>query len=218
LRVQAEWFAVLVDVRPLYSGKVKMQPAELILLERWRVRVRKAQRAHYSSAVLCQNRHFWLGLPVVVLTTVVGTSVFATLSKEADFSTKIAVGIASVAAAVLAAIQTFLRFSERAESHRIAGIKFGAMKKEIEHIQAFPPAKTDEIKRLCASLLVRWNKLSEEAPTPYQKFYVLYSRPLQEKTKKQRQKKTPQQKKEPRASLWQGVFGFFRKLVRFGGS
>ncbi len=141
------------------------------LLTKWAERVRRAQAAHYDSAVRCDKRHFWVGVPVVILTSFIGTSVFVTLQKEADFSMKLAVGLASVVAAVLASVQTFLRFSERAESHRLAAMKFGGLRKEIELMQAFPAVDSAQMKELAKSLLERWNNINEESPTANQRFY-----------------------------------------------
>jgi hypothetical protein len=141
------------------------------LLTKWSERVRRAQAAHYDSAIHCNRQHFWIGVPVVILTALVGTSVFVTLQKEANFYVKLAVGLASVAAAVLASVQTFLRFLERAESHRIAALRFGALRKEIEHLQAFPPGDSEQMKAVAKSLLERWNNINEESPTANQKFY-----------------------------------------------
>ena len=62
-----------------------------------------------------------------------GTSIFATLQKDqADIRLRIAVGIISVLAAVLASLQTFLRLSERAEKHRAAAVRYGALRRELE--------------------------------------------------------------------------------------
>lgn len=141
------------------------------LLAKWSERVRRAQAAHYDSAVRCNQQHFWIGVPLVILTALIGTSVFVTLQKEANFYVKLAVGLASVAAAILASVQTFLRFLERAESHRIAAMRFGALRKEIEHLQTFPPRDSEQMKDVAKSLLERWNNINEESPTANQRFY-----------------------------------------------
>ena len=80
-----------------------------------------------------------LGVPVVILTTFIGTSVFATLQDEIDTSLKILVGVISVTAAVLASLQTFLRFGERAEKHRVAGESWAALRREIDEMLALHP-------------------------------------------------------------------------------
>jgi hypothetical protein len=140
-----------------------MQPQEL--LEKWGERVRRAQIAHYASATRSERRHYWLGLPVVILTTLIGTSAFASIQSPATLEMKIAVGIASVAAAILAAVQTFLRYSERAEAHRIAAVKFGGLKKEIEYMLTFFPTEALKTQSFAEDILKRWNELNEKSPT-----------------------------------------------------
>ncbi len=135
------------------------------LLADWLLRIRIGQSAHIKAATYFYRLNFWLGIPVVILTVLVGTSVFATLQKEADTRIRVAAGIASVLAAVLAGIQTFLRYSERAEKHRASAVKYGILRREMEQKLAFPPASPDELAAYVDSLRVRWDKLSEECPT-----------------------------------------------------
>jgi hypothetical protein len=118
----------------------RMNPQQV--LDDWYERVAVTQRAHYLSADHYGARKYWLGIPAVVLSTFVGTSVFATVQKQPDFWLQITVGLASVAAALLASLQTFLGYSERAEKHRIAGAKYGALGRELEQLRAsdVPPS------------------------------------------------------------------------------
>lgn len=125
-----------------------------------------------------------LGIPVVVLTTFVGTSVFATLQDEVDTSLKIFVGVVSVTAAVLASLQTFLRFGERAEKHRVAGESWASLRREIDEMLALHPTylaargdpksylddlrtRMNEIGSVSPALPNReWQLLTEELPVP----------------------------------------------------
>src|SRR5262249_5393873 len=52
---------------------------------------------------------------------------------------RIAVGMVSVLAAVLASLQTFLRFGERAEKHRTAAEAWAALKRDMEAKIALHP-------------------------------------------------------------------------------
>jgi hypothetical protein len=73
------------------------------------------------------------GLPAIIFSTIVGTSVFASLNNDnIPQWAKIAVGLISVVAAVLMALQTFLGFSERAEKHRTTAVRYGAVGRQIE--------------------------------------------------------------------------------------
>ena len=107
------------------------------VLDDWYQRVVVTQSAHYLSAQYFANRSYWLGVPVIGLTTFVGTSVFATMQRhEQDIRLQIVVGLASVLASVLASLQTFLGYAQRAEKHRIAGAKYGALGRELEVLRA----------------------------------------------------------------------------------
>src|SRR5437773_11864879 len=95
-----------------------MQETKL-LLERWRNQLERLQSAQYLSAEHCRRINNWLGIPVIVCTAIVGSIVFATLSDAFGDSLwiKIALGFLSLTAAVLASLQTFPKYSERAEKH-----------------------------------------------------------------------------------------------------
>ena len=112
------------------------------VLDDWYQRVAVTQRAHYLSADHFGARKYWLGIPAVVLSTLVGTSVFATVQKQPDLWLQISVGLASVLAALLTSLQTFLGYSERAEKHRIAGAKYGALGRELEQLRALEVSPT----------------------------------------------------------------------------
>ncbi len=106
------------------------------VLQDWYQRVAITQRAHYLSADHFGSRKYWLGVPAVVLSTLVGTSVFATVQKQPELWLQVSVGLASVLAALLTSLQTFLGYAERAEKHRIAGAKYGSLGRELEQLRA----------------------------------------------------------------------------------
>lgn len=135
------------------------------LLLNWQTSARCAQKAHFRTATLLEKRHFWIGIPTVVLSTIVGSSVFASMQEQASQQAKILVAIASIAAAILAALQTFLRFAERAERHRIVGTSFSALKKELEFRRAYPPREPVTQETCAAEFLKRWSHLVENSPT-----------------------------------------------------
>src|SRR5262249_49289710 len=66
----------------------------------------------------------------------VGTAIFASFGESLDPRLRIVFGFGSVLAAKLASLQTFLRFSERSEQHRMAAAKYGIVRREIEHTLA----------------------------------------------------------------------------------
>lgn len=76
--------------------------------------------AHYDMAERYKNRHRALGLVVVLVSAIVGTSVFASLGKATQIWIQFFTGLLSVAAVVLAALQTFLGFAELQAQHNVS--------------------------------------------------------------------------------------------------
>src|SRR3954467_14778038 len=94
-------------------AKVNWNDRTDALIEDWHNRAAAAQHAHYMLAHRLRRRNLGLGIPAVVFSTVVGTSLFASLTQEhVNISVRIIIGCVSVLAAVAAALQTFLRFAE----------------------------------------------------------------------------------------------------------
>ena len=111
------------------------------LLSDWHTRAWAAQIAHYRVASRLRGYNVWLGLPVVIFTTAVGTSLFATLNQpDLEMWLRITVGCISVVAAILAGIQTFLSFAKRADQHAVAADWYASIRRKIEQ-QANTPRK-----------------------------------------------------------------------------
>jgi hypothetical protein len=104
------------------------------LLARWRRNCLRSQIAHYKAAASNTGRHFILGAPCIGLSAIVGTSVFAALGKQVSTTPQIIVGSISVLAAVLAALQTFLQFNDKASKHRNTATVYGSIKREIDEL------------------------------------------------------------------------------------
>ncbi|HEY5307072.1 MAG TPA: SLATT domain-containing protein, partial [Casimicrobiaceae bacterium] len=102
-------------------------PDVVHLLEDWHKRCYAAQSAHYASSDLCRLLNYVIGVPAVVFASVVGTAIFAGLEK--DTPKALLVASASILAAVLAGLQTFLRFSERAAQHATAADWYSAIRR-----------------------------------------------------------------------------------------
>lgn len=134
---------------------------ELVLA--WIRRARESQMAHYEMANIFSARERWLGVPVILISTIIGTTVFASLSTQVVApGTKIAVGMLSVLAAVLSSLQTFFKYSERSEKHRSAGARFGAVRRKLEVIYAQNTEAQEN--HYIATLREELDRLGEESP------------------------------------------------------
>lgn len=127
----------------------------------WLRRARESQFSHYNAAKRLGSYGRVFGVPVIVITAIVGASAFASiLSQTVPLYAKLIAGLCSLAATVLSSLQTFFKFSERSEAHRVFGAKFGAVRRELEvlHIQA--QIKSTEL----AAVRTKLDKLADEAP------------------------------------------------------
>lgn len=142
-------------------------PPVLDLLRDWQARASFSSETHFGLATRLAEANIRFGMPVVVLTTFVGTSVFATLGRNVELWLRIAVGMISVLAAVLASLQTFLRFGERAEKHRFAAEKWASIRREIDQMLALHPtylASRGDPKQYLDDLRARMDEIAERSP------------------------------------------------------
>ena len=142
-------------------------PTVIELLRDWESRAGASSETHYAVAGRLSSRNVQFGVPVVALTSLVGTSVFATLQQNVQLGVRIVVGVASVLAAVLASLQTFLRFAERAEKHRAAAESWAAVRREIAEMVALHPtylASRGDPKQYLDDVRRRMDEISAQSP------------------------------------------------------
>jgi hypothetical protein len=142
-------------------------PRVLHLLREWSLRAAASAEAHYAIAARLGRYNVVLGVPVVVLSTFVGTSVFASIGSSVGTALRVVVGSVSVGAAVLASLQTFLRFAERAEKHRAAAEAWAAVRREIAEMLALHPnylATRGDPKDYLDDLRRRMDRIAAQSP------------------------------------------------------
>jgi hypothetical protein len=102
------------------------------LLHSWHLRVTTAQYGHQALADRNRQHSLLLGIPVVCVSTIVGTSVFAAIDRSSGGAARWVIGGLSVLAAILAGLQTLLGYSQFAERHRVAAARYAALRRGIE--------------------------------------------------------------------------------------
>lgn len=129
------------------------------LLQEWHKRVYAAQTAYYDEAERFRRRNYQLGIPVVILSSLVGTAVFS-----ADNLNKLLVGSVSILAAVMASLQTFLKFGENATLHGSAADWFSAIRRDIEEVLALPTHLRGKPKVCLDSIRQEMNRAGQKSP------------------------------------------------------
>jgi hypothetical protein len=146
-----------------------MEDGGAALLRQWLARARRGAYGHYAEAQRCQRFHLAIGIPAVALSAIVGTTVFASLSSatQLDKWVQFAIGTISVVAAVLTALQTLLRLSERADQHRNAASQYSTIRRNIEQRLVFVDTLNrdiiDVIRKELDQLAARAPDISEAA-------------------------------------------------------
>ena len=117
-------------------------------LRTWLQRCRITMAAYNAASVKATAADRRLGVPAAALSAVVATSVFATAQAETAVELRLATGGLAVGAAVLAALQAFLRHGERAEQYREAARRYGGVRRRIEQALVLPPEGREEARAL----------------------------------------------------------------------
>lgn len=147
------------------------------LLKQWCARARVAQHAYYAKSERLRVWNFMLGIPVVIVTSVVGTSVFASINHQGAVSphTKLFVGAISVLAAVLASIQTFTKLGEAAQQHGVAGDWYAAIRRDIEQEMSLPAALRERPKTFMSRIRKEMNSAAEKAPELGERWWLAFA-------------------------------------------
>lgn len=155
------------------------------LLLKWIRRARESQMSHYDMADLLSVRDRQLGWLVTALTAFVGTAVFASLTLTAvSVEQRIFVGLVSVAAVVSAALQLFLRYAERAEKHRAAGARYGAVRRRLEAVFAGDPDARDG--HYLSAIRDELDRLAQDSPNVPPRIFYRTQRTLSTNTPRSR--------------------------------
>lgn len=101
----------------------------------WYRRARRAQLAHARAATRSRSLFLGLGVPAVVLGFAAGSAVVADVAADH----RVLTGLAGLVAALLTALQTFLRLDDQRIAHESAARKFGSIRRELGELGALGP-------------------------------------------------------------------------------
>lgn len=97
------------------------------LLRQWADKAQCYQWIHLRSREIYQKKNSWYTIPVIVISTFVGTASFAQerFTEEDRKYVAMGVGSMSIIAGIISTISQFLKVSELNEAHRIAALSWG---------------------------------------------------------------------------------------------
>ncbi|HWU37431.1 MAG TPA: DUF4231 domain-containing protein [Candidatus Acidoferrum sp.] len=164
-----------IDVHKDHPEKDTCWTSEVeTLLKDWRCRVYASQSAYYSEAERLRRCHYLLGIPVVILSTIVGTSLVTSPDGSPMLPNWIAGGLSGVAA-ILASLQTFFRFGESAASHGTAADWYAAIRRDIEELLALSLQLRGDVRGRLDTIRKEINKASQKAPELRESLWAVFA-------------------------------------------
>lgn len=131
----------------------------------WFERARDNQLTHDECGARLNRWHYRLGIPIIILATGVAAAIFYWLGRpELSDPIKMGIGIASGVAALLACMQTFLGLSQRADQHKTACARYGALRRSLEILKTFSPSDPTELRRSIVDIQRQMDRLAETSP------------------------------------------------------
>ena len=114
---------------------------------------------HNVAAGWAQKRNDYIQLPAICLATITGF-----LSATSELLPPVAIGALSVAVGILNTINSYFKFSQRAEGHRITSLYYLKCYKEIETQLSIPISQRTPAEVLLKQLREDLQRVSETAP------------------------------------------------------
>jgi hypothetical protein len=134
------------------------------MVRKWLSQSGDSKTLHYDAHRKYFHLHYRLGIPVVCLTAITSTAFFASLGKSLDSNTVLLCGFISVFASVFAALQTFFRYAERSEQHRVAAAQYGKLTRDIAYVLAKSPGERGPADEIIGGWKRELGTLADQSP------------------------------------------------------
>ncbi|MGM4919534.1 SLATT domain-containing protein [Tardiphaga sp. 813_E8_N1_3] len=123
-------------------------------------------KGHHEACSGWSRRHLYLGLPIVIISAIVGAAAFSQAAKTEPWIGVVA-GLFSIAIAVLSGISTFLNPNEKQSAHLIAAHAFDKLNNDTRifwSIEAWQEESEEVITSQLRELVERKNELNSKSP------------------------------------------------------
>ena len=128
------------------------------IVNEWHQHAEWAQNCHYEAGLFYERFFLSLGIPVIVLSAITGGSeILGKIDQNVG-------GVISLCIAVLAGLQTFLKFSQRSERHRMAGSHYGGIKRSLEESIITISESGSDAKSVIHDIKIQLDALANESP------------------------------------------------------
>jgi hypothetical protein len=136
-------------------------PDDVEILERW---ARGLQMLHVAHNIASERFNHWnrvTGITTAMLSAVVGTTLFASLSASDLTAVRLVAGASSLLTAALSAGQLVWNYPELASRHRAAAVRYAALRRQVELRLANRDQVTETDIDVTSS---EWEEIEQSAP------------------------------------------------------
>jgi len=126
---------------------------------------------HNKASVWASKRNDIIQIPAIILSTVTGF-----LSATTNLVPMIALGGISVFVGILSTLNSYFKFSQRGESHRIISLLYLKIYKTIEIELALPASQRANANVLLNEIRQHMNQIGEQAPTIPESIIALFKK------------------------------------------
>ena len=136
------------------------------LLKQWADKAKCYQWLHNKSREIYQRKNAWFTIPVIIISTIVGTANFAQdrFSDDIRPYIVISIGTLSLIAGIITTVYQFLKISEINEAHRTSLLSWGKFHVNIESELSRHPLDRIEPSELIKISKDEFNRLLEISP------------------------------------------------------
>ena len=135
------------------------------MLDTWQRSASVMHIAHHAAAALYAKRQRMWGVTNAVLSAVVTSSLFVTISEQGDDRMLLITGVISMLAAMVAGVNAALDFGTKAQHHYVAATAFQALRREIE--EALVRCRVENVTENYQQIRDKWSVALEGAiPLP----------------------------------------------------
>jgi hypothetical protein len=106
-----------------------------------------------------------VGIIAIAFSSIAGASIFSFTKTSPDTDIRIIFGFISITAAFFAGLQTFLRLGELAEKHRMAGVKYGVVRRNVEEYIVIFDSEGDIDNEKLRNIREKWGDIEHDSPS-----------------------------------------------------
>lgn len=136
-----------------------------VLLLDWFRRARESQFTHSESSIHFEMRNFYLGITTTILGIIVGSSVFISFDANSTGLIKAVLGICSILAGIIAGLNTFCGYAQRAEKHKSAAAGYSSIRRRLERIKTTPQDYLDSFDKELEMIQSELDNLASSTPS-----------------------------------------------------